>query len=234
MSTFAANVNAGPAYLVNDIYRRFINPGAPQDKLVRLSYFASAIMVIAGITTGFFVSSINNLLQWITAALFGGYAAANFLTWIWWRFNGHGYFWGMIAGLVASLLVPRLFPDLSVIVAFPLLILPFSAAGSLAGCLLTPPDDMEVLKSFYRSVRPWGFWHPVYLEVVHEDPDFAPNRAFKRDMFNSLVGVVWQMMLILLPVYLVIKEYRSMIVTLVLLVVTSIILKFSWYNKLER
>jgi len=233
MSTFAANVNAGPAYIVNDIYKRFINPTASQKTLVRMSYIASAAMVVTGITVGFFVSSINSLLQWITAALFGGYAASNFLKWVWWRFNGYGFFWGMIAGLAVSLTLPRLFPDLSVILAFPLLILPVSAAGSLLGCLLTPPDDMNVLKSFYKNVRPWGFWKPVYREIKKEDPGFRKNESFKRDAFNSLIGIIWQMMLILSPVYLVVREYKSMIYSLVILAVTSVILKFNWYNKLE-
>ena len=234
MSTFAANVNAGPAYIVNDIYKKFIKPDATQKKLVRLSYISSVVMVITGIGVGFFVSSINSLLQWITAALFGGYAAANFLKWIWWRFNGHGYFWGMVTGLVASLLLPRLFPDLSVILAFPLVILPVSTAGSIIGCLLTPHDDMIVLKSFYRSVRPWGFWKRVHKEILKEDPDFIPNMAFKRDMFNSLVGIIWQMMLIVAPIYLIIREFKSMIITLVILAITSVILKYNWYNKLEE
>jgi Na+/proline symporter len=234
MSTFAANVNAGPAYIVNDIYKRFIRPDASQKTLVRLSYLSSVVMVIIGISVGFFVSSINSLLQWITAALFGGYAAANFLKWIWWRFNGHGYFWGMVAGLAASLALPKLFPDLSVILAFPLFILPLSAAGSLLGCLLTPPDDMKVLKSFYTSVRPWGFWEPVYREVIKENPEFKKNRAFKRDMFNSLIGIIWQMMLIISPIYLIIREYKQMIYCLIILALTSVILKFNWYNKLEK
>jgi hypothetical protein len=46
--------------------------------------------------------SINSLTLWITSALFGGYVAANFLKWVWWRFNGWGYFWGMFAGLVVA------------------------------------------------------------------------------------------------------------------------------------
>jgi len=234
MSTFAANVNAGPAYIVNDIYKRFIKPDASQKRLVGLSYLSSVAMVIIGITVGFYVSSINSLLQWITAALFGGYAAANFLKWIWWRFNGHGYFWGMIAGLAASLALPKLLPDMSVIIAFPLFILPMSAAGSLLGCLLTPPDDMEVLKSFYKSVRPWGFWEPVYREVIRDDPGFQKNRAFRRDMFNSLIGIIWQMMLITAPIFLVIREYREMIYSLIILAVTSVILKFNWYDRLEK
>jgi len=234
MSTFAANVNAGPAYIVNDIYKKFINPDANNKTLVRMSYAASLLMVIIGVGVGFMVSSINEILQWITAALFGGYAAANFLKWIWWRFNGYGYFWGMVTGLIISLLVPKLFPHLSVILAFPLVILPVSTLGSVLGCLLTPPDDMEVLKSFYRSVRPWGYWKPVLEEIRKEDPAFEPNKNFKRDMFNTVIGAIWQMSLIVMPVYLVLRDMKNMILAIAVIITTSVILKYNWYDKLEK
>ena len=48
---------------------------------------------------GFFLKDINEILQWIVGALFGGYIAANVLKWHWWRFNGEGYFWGMTSGV---------------------------------------------------------------------------------------------------------------------------------------
>lgn len=233
MSTFAANVNAGPAYIVNDIYKKFINPNASNKTYVRMSYLASIAVVLVGVSFGFFVSSINDILQWLTAALFGGYAASNFLKWIWWRFNGYGYFWGMISGLFASLIVPQLFPDLSVILAFPFIILPLSTAGSILGCLLTPPDDEAVLKSFYRTVRPWGFWKPVDQLVKAEDPAFVENRHFKRDMVNTAIGVVWQMALIIFPIYLVIREYTNAGIALGVIVLTSVLLKVNWLNKLE-
>ncbi len=38
MSNFAATVNAAPAYIVNDIYKKFINPHASERKYVKLSY----------------------------------------------------------------------------------------------------------------------------------------------------------------------------------------------------
>lgn len=234
MSTFAANVNAGPAYIVNDIYKKFINPNASNHTYVRMSYLASILVVVVGISFGFFVSSINDILQWLTAALFGGYAASNFLKWIWWRFNGYGYFWGMIAGLLASLLVPQLFPDLSVILAFPFIILPLSTFGSVLGCLLTPPDDEEVLKSFYKTVRPWGFWKPIERLVKQEDTNFKANRSFKRDMLNTGIGVIWQMALIIFPIYLVIRQYNNAIVAFVVIVITSYVLKVNWLNKLEN
>jgi Na+/proline symporter len=37
MATFSAFVNAAPAYLVNDLYKRYLNPGASQRKLVKYS-----------------------------------------------------------------------------------------------------------------------------------------------------------------------------------------------------
>lgn len=234
MSTFAANVNSGPAYIVNDIYKKFINPEASDRTLIKMSYFASVFMVVVGISVGFFVTSINDILQWITAALFGGYAAANFLKWIWWRFNGYGYFSGMVAGLFASLIVPKIFPELSIIYAFPMVILPISALGSLLGAILTKPDEEEVLISFYKSVKPWGFWDPIYQKIILTDPGFKKNESFNRDMFNCVVAIVWQMVLILIPVYLVIREYMSMTISIGVLLVTMVILKVNWYDKLEE
>ncbi|MBT3245045.1 MAG: sodium:solute symporter [Bacteroidetes bacterium] len=231
MSTFAANVNAGPAYIVNDIYLRFINPGASNKTLIRASYLSSFAVVIIGITVGFFVSDINSILQWITAALFGGYAAANFLKWVWWRFNGYGYFWGMVGGLLASLLVPKLLPDLSVIMAFPF-ILGIATTASLLGTLLTKPDDEDVLKSFVRSVNPWGWWKPVHQAVIKDLPDFKPNKNLMSDMLNVVVGIIWQMTLILMPIYLVIREWTALWLSLIIFVILSIFLKFRWYDRL--
>ena len=41
VSTFAATLNAAPAYLVNDVYRRHINPQASRQRLIYLSYAVS-------------------------------------------------------------------------------------------------------------------------------------------------------------------------------------------------
>ncbi len=233
MSTFAANVNAGPAYIVNDIYKRFINPKASNKTLVRASYLSSLVLVIVGISVGFFVQDINSILQWITAALFGGYAASNFLKWIWWRFNGYGYFWGMIGGLTASLAVPRLMPDLSVILAFPI-ILGVASLGSFLGTLMTPPDDEQVLKSFVKNVNPWGWWKPIHRKIQSEDPDFVPNKNFLSDMGNVAIGILWQMSMILMPIYLVIREMKEFWFSLIAFLILSVVLKYSWYDKLKN
>jgi solute:Na+ symporter, SSS family len=233
MSNFAATVNSAPPYIVNDIYRRFINPSASERTCVRLSYVASFSVVALGITFGWFVGSIDTVIKWIVSALWGGYTAANVLKWYWWRFNGYGYFWGMAAGIAASMIIPTALPDVSALNSFPI-ILGISLVGCIVGTLATKPEDDEVLKAFYRRVRPWGFWGPVLAKVQAEDPTFEPNPDFARDVFNVFVGVAWQTSLVALPVYVVIRRYDLAGIALAVVAITSITLKITWYDHLKK
>jgi hypothetical protein len=87
---------------------------------------------------------------------------------------------------------------------------------------------------FYRRVRPWGFWGPVLKKVLAEDPGFKRNQDFFRDMFNIAVGIVWQISLVALPLYIVIQEFGRAAITLSVVLATSLILKFTWYDHLSE
>jgi len=231
MGTYAATLNATPAYLVNDFYKKYIRPDAPERTYIRFSYLASLLLVVLGILAGFFADSINTLTLWITSALYGGYAAANALKWIWWRFNSYGYFGGMLAGLLAATFVPRIWPEASAIYLFPVILL-VSFVGCLAGTLLAPPDDEAVLKNFYKKTRPWGFWKPIRLKVQAEDPDFQANRDLGRDSFNVLTGIIWQSSLTVLPVWLILHDFANAGITVLVLLLTTWLLKRYWYDRL--
>ena len=237
MGTFAAFINAAPAYLVNDLYKKYVNPNASDKRLIGYSYLSSLLLVIIGLIFGLFASSLNSLTLWITSSLYGGYAAANVLKWIWWRFNGMGYFFGMLGGLIASVIVPptyRLFvPGAIDIYMFPI-VLAISLGAAIAGTLLTKPESMDTLKKFYKQTRPWGFWEPVKQAVLADDPTFIPNQDFKRDAINVLVGIVWQMSMVVLPLFLLAGEYQSVIVSISVLVATSVFLKFFWYDHIKN
>lgn len=237
MGTFAAFINAAPAYLINDLYKKYLNPGASNKKLVRYSYMSSLLLVVIGLIFGLFAQSLNSLTLWITSSLYGGYAAANVLKWIWWRFNGMGYFFGMLGGLVASVVVPPIYriivPGAIDIYMFPVTLL-ISMSASVLGTLLTKPEKMHILKKFYKQTRPWGFWEPVKREVIKDDPSFIPNKDFKRDSFNVLTGITWQMSMVVLPLYFLSGEYTAAWITLAILVGTSAILKFTWYDHIKN
>jgi Na+/proline symporter len=248
MSNFAATVNAAPPYFVNDIYKRYINPSAPQKTYVHLSYLASLAVVVIGVAIGWFVPSVNFVVLWIVSGLWGGYIASNSLKWYWWRFNGYGYFWGMVTGILFSILMmpsvmgqipavqgllDRVPFNLEVVVTFPLVFL-VSLIGCLAGTLLTKPESDEVLVDFYRRVRPWGFWGPILKKVLAEDPTFKKNNDFFRDMFNIAVGIIWQVSLVALPLYIVIQEWTRVAMAAGSIAVTSLILKFTWFDHLTE
>jgi Na+/proline symporter len=240
MSTFASTVNAAPAYLINDIYKRYINPEASNRRLVRASYLVSVLVVVVSTYVGLYVQSINSMLQWIVSGLWGGYVVANVLKWYWWRLNGMGYFWGMLSGIVGALSFPIMFadtfpgvsPDILPLYLFPGLLL-LSGSACVLGSLLTAPEADVVLKNFYRTVRPWGFWGPIHAMVIAEDTNFQRNKNFSRDMFNVTVGIVAQTCLIAAPIYLVIREGASLIATVILFAVCAVVLKKSWYDRLD-
>nr|WP_299171949.1 sodium:solute symporter family protein [uncultured Allomuricauda sp.] len=248
MSTFSAFVNSAPAYIVNDIYKKYFKPKATNKHYIKASYIASFSVVALGVIMGFFAESINSLTLWISTSLYGGYIAANLLKWIWWRFNGWGYFWGMLAGLVVATLQFFLdhnkdhfmegtwYYDMAHMPAFYLfpLIFGFSLLGSFLGTYLTQPTNKEVLKSFYKNVNPWGWWKPVSDEIKKEDASFEKNNDFWWDMMNCAIGIVWQSSMILLPIYFVIRDYPKAILTLVIFLITSLILKYTWLNKVQK
>ena len=232
MATYSATVNAAPAYIVNDIYKRYLRPNEDQRTYVRMSYIASIAVVVVGTAIGLFVGSLNTIIQWIVTALYGGYAASNVLKWYWWRFNSYGYFWGMVGGILGALLVPLLMPGVTPIFAFPVIFI-VSLAGCVAGTLTTPPDDEAVLKAFYLKVRPWGFWRPIHDAVAREHPGLQANKNFGRDVFNIVVGIIWQSAQIALGIYIVLKDWRAVGICVATVLVTSTILKINWYDKLE-
>ncbi len=237
MSNFAATLNAAPAYVVNDIYKRFMNPGANGRKLVMLSRAVSVVFLVVGIACGLLTNSITTVMMWLVGALYSAFVAANVLKWYWWRFNGYGYFWGMvsgIAGAVLFLLVEQVSGrSFNALYTFPFLLL-VSVVGCLAGTYLSKAEDDEVLKRFYRSVNPWGWWGPIREKVMLEDPSFVPNRDAAHDLANVAVGIVWQMCLVTLPIYIVLKQWSWSAVILAVLAATSVYMKFNWYDRLEK
>ena len=97
------------------------------------------------------------MVIWIVSGLWGGYTASNVLKWYWWRFNGYGYFWGMVTGITASLTIPGLLSRIPALQSFATLhqlnldvslgfglVFVLGMIGCLVGTLLTPAEDDAV------------------------------------------------------------------------------------------
>jgi len=232
MGTFSGTLNAAQAYITNDIYLKHINPRASNRRIISVNYIMGIVVVAVGVFFGFLANDVNEILQWIVGGLYGGYVAANCLKWYWWRFNANGFFWGMTVGVVAALVMPYVTTGLP-LYWWPLLFV-LSLLGCIVGTYTAPPTSNEVLLKFYKTVRPWGFWKPIYQQAVAENPGFKANKNFKLDMFNVAIGIIGQLCFTLLPMYFILGMHLELWINIVLIIVIVLILKKTWWNKLEH
>ena len=183
--------------------------------------------------------------MWIVGGLYGGYVMANVLKWIWWRFNGYGYFWGMMAGILSAMLFRiaglwwlrkmYLGHDVSnTLYLFPIILL-ISIVGCVLGTFLTNPRMRTPLKKFYKNVRPLG--RSGDQSATRSSGMIRPSNptgisAATASMSSSASSGSSAM--VTMPIYIVLRQWNWVALIVVLFLVTSAILKFNWYDKLEK
>ncbi len=232
MSTFAGTLNAAQAYLINDIYLNYKKEKVNPAQVKYVNYGSGLLVVLVSIILGFFVEDVNSVLQWLVSALYGSYVLANILKWHWWRFNGHGFFWGMVSGMIPALVLPIVFAETLELYYFPVLLLT-SLLGCLIGTYSAPPTNHEILSNFYISIRPWGLWKPLREALKEHHPKIEKNKYFKRDMFNIFIGIIAQTSLVLLPMYLIFRQTLPVFILLPILIGCIYLLKKYWWDTLN-
>ena len=93
---------------------------------------------------------------------------------------------------------------------------------------------MKVLKSFYSTVHPWGWWKPVLKQLKKEDETIKRNNEFWGDMLNCGIGIIWQSSMIVLPIFFMVRDYPKSLIALAVFALTSIILKYTWLDKVRK
>jgi hypothetical protein len=196
-------------------------------------------MVILGIGLGLLIKDVNMIFNIITAGLYGGFVCANVLKWYWWRFNANGYFWGMLAGITASAIPPLLsvtgithyFDGTRMLYFFPVFIV-IQLIACVLGSYAAPPTNKETLIKFYKDVRPWGFWKPIHDEIALTEPSIEKNKNFRTNMLNVALGISGQILLTLLPMYLILSQWNSLVIVLALFLVIVVIMRKTWWKRL--
>ena len=230
MSTFSSTVNGGASYLVRDLYQPLV-PHAGQRHLVRSSYVATVLIVVVGLVVGFQAKSIAQIWNWLMMALGAGMIVPNVLRWYWWRFNGWGYAAGTVGGILLSL-VALLKPDAPMSETFPPIV-----GGSLlvavVVALLTRPVSMDVLTSFYRTVRPFGAWGAVRARAdLTAAEAAAPSESIPFAVLNTGLGIVAISGMYLFPMYLVGHWHVTALLCFGAAALAAATLYVTWYRRL--
>lgn len=180
MSTIDTHLNWGASYLLNDLYRRFINKNASEAHYVRITKLMVIGLMAGGAITAFSIERISAAWE-LTAEMGAGIGAVLILRWFWWRINAVSE----IVALVSSLLLGFFFllgkyfwPQVTILgfecATIPfhiktLFIVPVSSACWLTATFLTEPESQEVLNRFYRKVCPGGWWKNIDRSLINPD-----------------------------------------------------------------
>jgi solute:Na+ symporter, SSS family len=236
LATFSSTVNGGAAYLVKDVYQRYMNPQAAPKTLIRASYLASSLLIITGIIISYFGTSINTAFLWIFGTLAAGILPPNVLRWYWWRLNGWGYAAGVLGGMALSL--GQAVADTSVFstplplyVGFPVIAIA-STIITITVALVTSPTDLHTLETFYENVQPAGAWSPIRERVLARNPRFKRETPFRVEALNTLLALVGICTLYVGTLYLILNRHTAAFACFATTAVMCMALYFTWYKHL--
>lgn len=194
MSTIATQLNWGASYFVNDLYLRFLNPNAPEKKVVLVSRLATVLtFLLSSVTTYVLYRAGSIEAAWRIIIAFGaGTGLVYILRWYWWRINAWSEISAMAAALVGFGLLTGfgIFNPVDPLSSTYLMLVNtlFTTVVWVAVTFLTSPTPHETLVAFYRRVRPGG---PGWRRVAHAAgfPD-EPIAGGALAWTNWIAGVV--------------------------------------------
>lgn len=169
MSTISTHLNWGASYLVNDFYKRFIQPKASERELVNIGRLSTVLLMLLAALVSLLLSealqAFNILLQ-----IGAGTGLLFILRWFWWRINAYSEIAAMAISFVVALVLEL--PGYDNWASYEKLVLGVSVTtfGWVTVTFLTTPTQMSTLISFVQLIRPHGMgWKPIYEQMTAEE-----------------------------------------------------------------
>lgn len=254
MSTMSTHFNWGSSYLVNDFYKRFVNPTANEKQLVLMGRILTVVMMIlAGLISLLLqnaLSAFNILLQ-----IGAGTGLLFLLRWFWWRINA----FSEITAMVVSFLVAVFFLILSnyhnsqieqlvingidravaiqqirPLKTYEELIIgvTITTISWVLVTLITKPTKTETLTRFYKLVHPGGIgWKKITDLIKKDNPNFNTSLSksnLAEGILGMFIGCVGVYSLLFSIGYWLYSKYLIATLLLVIAIICSYILLKIW------
>jgi len=172
MSTISTHLNWGSSYIVNDVYRRFINPAAGEGRSVLVGRASTVLLMVAACVLARYLENAKRAFDLILQ-IGAGTGLLFILRWFWWRINAFSEITAMAASFFVACYFELVHPHtgLAVPPAWQKLVtgVSLTTAAWVAVTLLTPPANEHTLRSFYRLAQPGGpGWRRVLRRAAAE------------------------------------------------------------------
>jgi len=179
MSTISTHLNWGASYLVNDFYKRFMNPTATESQQVNFGRLSTVGLMILASLFALALSDALGAFQ-ILLQIGAGTGLLFILRWFWWRINAFSEITAMIVSFLIALYFQFGHENLG-----------FTAISSqtqfltgvglttlswIIATYLTRATAMDKLFSFYKLVQPGGpGWQKVLDQASASGESLEPE-----------------------------------------------------------
>jgi solute:Na+ symporter, SSS family len=175
MSTISTHLNWGSSYVVNDFYKRFMKPDAPEKELVMVGRI-SIFLMMAGAAVVALI--LNNALQGfqILLQIGAGTGLLFILRWFWWRINAACEITAMVVSFFVACYFQffhiKLFPAMPLESWQTLCIgVAVTTCSWIITAILTKPTEDKKMRDFCRLVNPGGPGWKKVIEDAQKDND---------------------------------------------------------------
>jgi len=183
MSTISTHLNWGASYLVNDVYKRFINPEATERKQVFIGRMLTMVLMIFSMLMAL---ALENALQTfeILLQIGAGTGLIYILRWFWWRVNAYSE----IVAMIVSFLVALYFAFAHEPMGFEALLswqkliigVGITSLSWILASFFTPKTSEKQLAIFLNKVNPGGpGWKKMISKLHAEDKIDLKSRKWK-------------------------------------------------------
>lgn len=188
MSTISTHLNWGSSYIVNDFYKRFIRPDAPQNELVNIGRLSTVVLMILA---ALLALALENALQAfnILLQIGAGTGLIFILRWFWWRVNAYSEITAMVVSFILAL-----YFELGMENPLPehiklILGVGITTASWIFVTLITVPSSQDTLLRFFKLIQPSPTgWKPVVDKGIASG-ELDSNEIIPGKLPNQILGM---------------------------------------------
>ncbi|HMM12870.1 MAG TPA: Na+:solute symporter [Bacteroidales bacterium] len=193
MSTIASQTVWGTSYIVNDLFRPYLRPGASETYYVKVSRLTTFLLILFSLVVTTQFNKISDAWR-VVIVLSTGIGLVLMLRWFWWRVSA----WSELAAMLAPYIIYPVLRygfgldpvgadfELSL-----LIIVGWSTLFWLVVTWLTPPTDDKTLEAFYRRIHAGG---PGWKPLQRRHPEVQPDSGYGRLALSWAAGVAMVLM----------------------------------------
>ena len=168
MSTISTHLNWGSSYIVNDVYKRFVDAEVSEQQQVNIGRISTVLLMILAATVALYLQSAKEAFG-IIVLMGAGTGLLFILRWFWWRINAYSELAAMIISFLVAVFFKFIKPNMLESHVELILSVLITTVGWVAVTYLTRPTKQTTLVNFYQLIRPHSYgWKPVIEGAISE------------------------------------------------------------------